>query len=48
MMNNWSEDFINEENNKLGKIKYNNNNYHTSKILTFYTEKNISKKKIAK
>ena len=43
-----AESIINEENDKLGKIKYNNNNYHTSKILTFYTEKNISKKKIAK
>ena len=34
--------------NILGKIKYNNNYYHTSKIVSFYTEKNISKKKIEK
>ncbi len=39
---------INEEEEQIGKIKYNNNNYHTSKILTFYTEKNISKKKVTK
>jgi len=29
-----AENIIYEENNELGKIKYNNNNYHTSKILT--------------
>ena len=33
---------------ELGKIRYNNKNYHTSKILSYYTEKNISKKKIEK
>ena len=32
----------------LGKIKYNNRSYHTSKILAFYTENNISKKKLNK
>ena len=37
-----------EKKTELGKIKYNNKNYHTSKILTFYTENNISKKKIEK
>ncbi len=33
---------------KLGKIKYNNKNYHTSRILTFYTENNLSKIKVEK
>ena len=37
-----------EKKAELGKIKYNNKNYHTSKILTFYTENNISKEKIEK
>jgi len=39
---------IEEENTGLGKIKYNNKNYHTSKILTFYTESNILKTKLEK
>jgi hypothetical protein len=39
---------IYENKAKLGKIKYNNNKYHTSRILTFYTEKNISKNKLEK
>ena len=43
-----SENIIYEKKLELGKIKYNNKNYHTSKILTFYTENNISKKKIEK
>ena len=43
-----AENIIYEENNELGKIKYNNNNYHTSKILTFYTESNVSKTKLEK
>ena len=33
---------------KFEKIRYNNKSYYTSKILTFYTENNISKKKIEK
>ena len=43
-----AENIINEKNTELGKIKYNNNNYHTSKIMSFYTQKNISKDKIEK
>tara|TARA_B110001452_G_scaffold267483_1_gene277579 strand:+ start:2139 stop:3887 length:1749 start_codon:yes stop_codon:yes gene_type:complete len=43
-----AENIIYEKNLKLGKVKFNNNKYHTSKILTFYTENNISKKKIEK
>ena len=39
---------IYEKKLQLGKVKYNNKNYHTSRILTFYTENNISKKKIEK
>ena len=34
--------------NTLGKIKYNNNYYHTSKIIKFYTEKDSFKKNIEK
>ena len=43
-----TENIIIEKNTELGKIKYNNNNYHTSRILTFYTENNISKTKLEK
>ena len=39
---------IKEKKIELGKIKYNNRNYHTSKILTFYTENNVSKDKVEK
>jgi|TARA_B110000914_G_scaffold172403_1_gene153234 hypothetical protein len=42
------QNLIINKSNILGKIKYNNNYYHTSKIVSFYTEKNISKKKIEK
>jgi hypothetical protein len=42
------ENIIIEKNTELGKIKYNNNNYHTSRILTFYTENNISKTNLEK
>jgi len=31
--------------NSLGKIKYNDKNYHTSRIIKFYTEKSTFKKK---
>jgi hypothetical protein len=37
-----------EVKNELGKIKYSNKSYHTSKMLTFYTESNISKNKLNK
>ena len=43
-----AENLINEKKKNSGKIKYNNNNYHTSKIITFYTEKNVSRKKVEK
>jgi hypothetical protein len=43
-----AENIVLEKNTRLGKIKYNNNYYHTSKLITFYTEKNISKKRIEK
>ena len=39
-----SENIINEQKTELGKIKYNNKKYHTSKILTFYTENKVQKK----
>jgi hypothetical protein len=42
------ENIIQEKNNDLGKIKYNNNKYYTSKILSFYTENNVSKNKAEK
>jgi hypothetical protein len=43
-----AQNIILEKKIELGKIKYNNKNYHTSKILTFYTENNISKNKVEK
>jgi hypothetical protein len=43
-----AENTIYEKNTDLGKIKFNNTKYHTSKILTFYTENNVPKKKIEK
>ena len=43
-----AENIIIEKKDEIGKIKYNNNNYYTSKILTFYTENNISKEKLEK
>ena len=43
-----AENIIKKKKNTLKKIKYNNNYFHTSKILTFYTENNVSKKKIEK
>ena len=42
------ENIINEQKTELGKVKYNSKIYHTSKILTYYTEANVSKKKIEK
>ena len=43
-----AENTIYEKKIELGKIKYNNKKYHTSRILTFYTEDNISKQKVEK
>ena len=43
-----AENIIYEKNNTLGKIKYNDSKYHTSRIIRFYTEKNISKNKTIK
>jgi hypothetical protein len=42
-----AENIIYEKNN-LGKIKYNDNFYHTSKIIKLYTEKKTFQKKIKK
>ena len=42
------ENTIYEKKKILGKIKYNNNYYHTSKLIRFYTEKNTYKKNIEK
>ena len=43
-----SENIIYKKETELKRINYNNDNYHTSGILTFYTEKNISKKQVEK
>ena len=43
-----AKNIIYEKKTDPGKIKYNNRSYHTSKILAFYTENNISKKKLNK
>jgi hypothetical protein len=40
-----SENIISDKKNNLGKIKYNDKNYHTSRILRFYTERDTFKKK---
>ena len=40
-----AENIIYERKNNLGKIKYNDNYYHTSRIIKFYTEKDTFKKK---
>ncbi len=42
------ENIIYKKETELKRINYNNDNYHTSGILTFYTEKNISKKQVEK
>jgi len=42
------ENIIYKKKTEVEKIKYNNKNYYTSRILTFYTEKNISKNKVEK
>ena len=43
-----ADNIVKEKKIKLGKVKHNNNNYHTSRILTFYTEEGISPNKIKK
>ena len=43
-----AQNIVEDKKIEVGKIKYNNKNYHTSKILTFYTENNISKNKVEK
>ena len=40
-----AENIIYEKKDNLGKIKYNDNYYHTSRIIRFYTEKDTFKKK---
>ncbi|MDB9760777.1 hypothetical protein OAB59_02295 [Pelagibacteraceae bacterium] len=39
-----SKNIIYKKINKLGKIKYSDKNYHTSKIIRYYVEKNVSRK----
>ena len=43
-----AENIIYEKKNTLAKIRYSDNNYHTSRVIRFYTEKNISKKQTEK
>jgi hypothetical protein len=43
-----AENIFYDKKNNLGKIKYNDNYYHTSRIIKFYTEKNTFKKKTEK
>ena len=43
-----AENIINKEEYKLGKIKYNDKSYHTSKIIRHYTERNFPKKNTEK
>jgi len=43
-----NENIIFKKENKLGKIKYNDKNYHTSKAIKYYLEQNISKKNTEK
>ena len=40
-----AENTIYEKKNNLGKIKYNDNYYHTSRVIKLYTEKDTFKKK---
>lgn len=42
------ENIISEKKYEVEKIKYNDQNYHTSKIVKYYTEKSISKKNVEK
>ena len=43
-----AENIIYKKKSNLGKIKYNDNYYHTSKVIKFYTEKSFFKKKAEK
>ena len=43
-----AENIINKNENKLGKIKYNEKTYHTSKVLKYYVERNLPKKNTEK
>ena len=43
-----AKNIILENSKKLGKIKYSDKNYHTSKVLKYYLEKNFSKKNTEK
>ena len=43
-----NENIIYEKTNKLGKIKYNDKSYHTSKVIKHYIEEGISKKNTEK
>ena len=43
-----AENIIYEKKNDLGKIKYNDKYYHTSRIIKFYTEEDAFKKKLEK
>ena len=42
------ENIIYGKEKKLGKIKYNDKNYYTSKVIKYYVEKNVSKKNTEK
>ena len=43
-----TENIIYKKEEKLGKIKYNDKSYHTSKLIRYYIEKNLSKKSVEK
>ena len=42
------KNIISKKDNKLGKIKYNDKTYHTSKIINYYVSKNLPKKNTKK
>jgi hypothetical protein len=43
-----AQNIIDDKKNKLGKVKYNDKSYHTSKIIKYYIEENSSKKNTEK
>jgi len=43
-----AENIIYEKENRLGKIKYNDKSYHTSKVIRYYVEKKFTKKNTEK
>ena len=43
-----TQNIIDDKKNKLGKVKYNDKSYHTSKIIKYYIEENSSKKNTEK